>query len=165
MSKCLQIGSCVFSYPEQGTNPGWGEDATCWAIAVTNQLNTISQPNDITLRSVIICNNINSCNSFPCGKTLGIGATKVRFSSTLVRSFCLDYTATRLGTVCNSCTPTYESGLISGIYDGTNWDFTHDFLGCAGLDFNIDSSGQIYYFTDSQKGQGTIKLKATTIAQ
>ena len=103
--------------------------------------------------------------SFPCGKTLGIGATKVRFSSTLVRSFCLDYTATRLGTVCNSCTPTYESGLISGIYDGTNWDFTHDFLGCAGLDFNIDSSGQIYYFTDSQKGQGTIKLKATTIAQ
>ena len=168
MSKCLTIGTCTYSYPEQGTNPGWGEEATCWAVAVTGKLNTLSGPNDKNVTCVSITNNINICNGFPCGLPIGAGITSLSFSTsacTGVRSFIVDYNVVRTGTVSNGCTPTYETGSMTGIYNGTDWNFNHEFVGCAGVDFTISASGQINYYTDSTKGPGNIKFRAKTLDQ
>ena len=54
----LQIGTEIFDYPEQGENVGWGEPATAWAVAVTNQLNSLQNVNDIPITNVSISNNI-----------------------------------------------------------------------------------------------------------
>lgn len=48
MSKQLIIGNQVFSYPEQGTDPGWGAEATAWAEAVSDAINGLSTPGDIS---------------------------------------------------------------------------------------------------------------------
>ena len=156
MAKSLTVGSCTFQYPEQGTKAGWGEEATCWAVAVTNRLNTISGANDIDLTTVCIVNNQS------VAANVGTGACTLSFSASAVRSFEATYTVIR--TDC-CCAITTETGIMTGVYNGSAWAFNVEQVGCAAVCFTITCAGQIQYFTDACGGAGTIKFKASTIAQ
>ena len=150
MSKSLTVGSCTFQYPEEGTKPGWGEDATCWAVAVTNRLATLSGTNDINCTSVTIANN--QC----AAANVGSGASALSFPPASVRSFVVSYAVTRSTSV--------ESGEMEGVYNGTTWSFAHNHIGCAGMCFQITAGGQVQYFTSCDVA-GTIKFRARTIDQ
>ena len=153
MSKSLTIGNETFQYPEQGTKPGWGEDATCWAVAVTNKLATLSGTNDINTTCVAIANNQSSAAN------VGTGASALSFPTALVRSFVVSYAVTRGACCCN-----VESGELDGVYNGTSWAFSNSQVGCAGVSFQITAAGQVQYFSDNS-ATGTIKFRARTIDQ
>lgn len=161
MSKSLTIGNETFLYAEQGTAPGWGECATNWACAVTTTLATLSGVNDINTTEVGICNDINACNPCPCKlvKNIGSGVSALSFSNASVRSFLVNYNVTR-----GSCCCVVEAGEMEGVYDGTVWDFSHNHVGCAGMDFQVTSSGVVQYFSDCGTA-GNIKFRARTIDQ
>lgn len=150
MSVSLTVGNETFQYPEEGTKPGWGEEATCWAVAVTNRLGTLSGINDINTTCVAVANN--QCAAV----NVGSGASALSFPTASVRSFVVSYAVTRSASV--------ESGEMEGVYNGSDWEFAHSHVGCAGMDFQITSGGQVQYFS-SCAVSGTIKFKATTIDQ
>ena len=147
MSKNLTVGSETFEYPEQGTNPGWGPDATDWAEAVTDQLTLVSGPNDIPDTTTTILNNQSTAQD------IGVGSSALQFSGVAVRSFVVVYAVTRGAAV--------ESGKMEGNFDGTNWVMQHDNVKDAGMDFEITSAGQIQYFSDDDVA-GTIRFRART---
>lgn len=91
---------------------------------------------------------------------VGSGASSLSFATGSVRSFDTSYAVTR--TDC-CCAVTVESGEMSGVYDGSDWAFSNDFTGCAGMTFSITSAGQVQYLSDGTKGTGTIKFRARTI--
>ena len=150
MSKSLTIGSETFQYPEEGTKPGWGEEAACWAVAVTNKLATLSGVNDINCTSVAISNNQ------AIVVNIGSGASALSFPTASVRSFLVDYAVTRGTSV--------ESGTMEGVYNGTSWAFVNASNGCAGICFTITNAGQIQYVS-TDNVLGTIKFRARTIDQ
>ena len=150
MSKTLTIGTQTFEYPEQGTKAGWGEEGTDWAIAVSDLLGTLSGPNDIPLTTATIADNQSTAQD------VGAGSSVLKFSTSAVRSFVVDYNVLR-GSVS-------ESGTMTGSYDGSSWEFSHQHTGDAGMDFEINSAGQVQYFSDSSNA-GTITYSATTKAQ
>ncbi len=150
MSKSLTVGNETFQYPEEGTKPGWGEEATGWAVAVTDTLGTLSGVNDITCTSVAIANNQ------ACAANVGSGATALTFPTATVRSFVVSYAVTRGVSV--------ESGEMEGVYNGSTWAFNLSSVGCAGMCFQITAAGQVQYFSDCGC-TGTIKFRARTIDQ
>ena len=150
MSKSLTVGNETFQYPEEGTKPGWGEEATCWAVAVTNKLATLSGVNDINCTCVVIANN--QCSA----ANIGSGASALSFPTASVRSFVVSYAVTRGTTV--------ETGEMEGVFDGTTWAFSNDITGCAGMSFQITNAGQVQYFSDCGCA-GIIKFRARTIDQ
>lgn len=157
MARSMTVGSCTFLFPTQGQKSGWGEVLTDWACAVSTKLATVSAANDITLKTVCIANNQS------VAANVGTGAAALSFSTSAVRSFDVDYVVLR--TDCCSVVTT-ESGKMTGNYNGTSWQFSvHDVTGNAGMAFSITSAGQVQYYSDATKGAGTIKFKASTIAQ
>jgi hypothetical protein len=156
MAKTLTIGSESFLYPEQGTKPGWGEEATCWAVAVTNLLGTLSGPNDINTTCVAIANN--QCTA----ANVGTGASALSFSNAAVRGFEVVYAVTRTDPCCAVVS---EYGTMEGNYNGTSWSFAHEHVGCAGMCFQITAAGAVQYFSDACGGAGTIKFRARTTDQ
>ena len=150
MSKSLTVGSCTFQYPEEGTKPGWGEEATCWAVAVTNRLATLSGTNDINCTCVAVVND--QCTA----ASVGTGASALSFPTATVRSFVVSYAVTRGTSV--------EAGEMEGVYSGSAWSFAHNHVGCAGMCFQITAGGQVQYFSDCGCA-GTIKFRARTIDQ
>ncbi len=156
MAITLVVGSCTFLFPEQGQKAGWGEVVTDWACAVTSRLSSISGPNDIDLTTVCITNNKSTATA------VGSGAAALTFPVSAVRSFDVSYEVTR---TCGACV-LVESGSMSGGYNGTLWNFSWVIdSGCAGMDFQIASCGQVQYFSDACAGAGTMKFSAKTIAQ
>jgi len=127
MSKTLQIGSEVFEYPTQGTNAseGWGESGTGWAQAVTDVLATIQSPNDITLTTVSLNDNV----SVPAN------IVGLRFSTVSVISVRIEYNIKRIiGAIVLT-----ESGNILGNFDGTNFYINTEAVGDSGISFDVTS--------------------------
>ena len=153
MSKSLTVGTTTFQYPEQGTAPGWGECATDWACAVTVRLATLSGSNDINCTCVVILNN--QCSA----QDIGAGASALKFATATVRSFVTTYAVTR-----GACCCVVEAGEMEGVFDETNWAFSHNHVGCAGMNFQITAAGQIQYFSDCGTA-GNIKFRARTVDQ
>ena len=144
MSKPLTIGNETFQYPEEGTKPGWGEEATSWAVAVTDKLGTLSGVNDIN------CTCLALAAAQECGTPIGTGASALSFPTASVRSFVVDYAVTRGSFV--------ESGNMEGVYDGTDWCFNHCFIGDADVCFDITAGGHVRYFTKDAAGDGACSV-------
>jgi len=143
------VGSETYLYPVQGTNAGWGEEATDWAEAINDVVGTLFGPDDIANTNGVILDNQSTA------QTVGSGSSALKFSSATVRSFEVDYVVTRVNV------STYvERGTMSGHYDGTNWTLQVESVGDAGMAFQISSLGVIQYFSDSGKGDGTITYSA-----
>lgn len=155
MSKTLQIGSDIFEYPEQGTNPGWGEEATAWAEAVTDALKTVQGPNDILLTSAALSNNITTFTDIP----------GFNFDTSDVQSITADAFIIR---VYDSGTTTVtQSATITGNYDGSTFYIAVQSVGDAGMQFNITNAGQVQYKSSdlTNHTSTTIRFKAKTIDQ
>lgn len=156
MSTCLIVGSCTFSFPEQGTCAGYGEQVHDWAVAVTNKLTSLTGPCDISLTTVCIADNQSTWAN------VGSGSSLLKFSNAATRSFNVTYNIYRV-----ACCTVSEAGVLRGIYNGSNcWRMAREFVGCAGVCFQITSTGQIQYKSSNLPGsQTTGEMKFTTSAQ
>jgi hypothetical protein len=156
MPKELVVGTEVFEFPEQGENAGWGEQVTDWAIAVTDALETVQAPGDILVTTAVISNNISSAASI-------VGFS---FNSTEVASFTAEYYIER-----NTNVPAVfltQRGTLTGLYNGSSWDFTNQFFGSSGVTFSITSGGQVQYISTNMTGSnyaGTVTFSAKAITQ
>lgn len=153
MTKLLQVGNNIFEYPQQGTGPGHGEDATAWAEAVTDTLGTIRGPNDILLTTANLAN----------GATDEIIPGLV-FNTGQVQHVNIEFLIKRVFDSGNQVL--VESGKIYGNYDGSEFSISIESTGVdSGIDIDVNNSGQFIYssttLTDHQSS--IISFKANTI--
>jgi hypothetical protein len=153
MSIELQVGSEVFEYPVNGTNAieSWGEQTSGWAQAVTDVLATVNAPNDITLTTVSLNDNVSSPANI-------VG---LKFPTISILSVKIEYIIKRIiGAIVLT-----ESGVIYGNYNSTDFFISQESVGDAGIYIDVTSGGQFTY-TSSNLGQTSciLKFKASTIS-
>lgn len=151
MARDLTVLNNTYSYPDAGENPRWGEDATGWAQAVTDALSDIQNPYDLLLTSFDVNDNVSVFTDIP-------GFT---FDSSAVRSFIAEYNVLR----SNGTDDFAESGIMQGVYNGTDWVMSVEINNDSEMTYNITSSGQMQYKSSSIGGSysGVMKFKARTI--
>lgn len=149
MSKILIIGNSEYEFPEQGTNAPWGEQVTDWAVAVTEALTNVQQPNDIVTTTAIINNNQSTLANI----------SGFSFDTSEVVSINAEFIIKR-----NTDTTTLvEDGVIKGNFDGSTWTCSQVSRGNAGVTFDITDAGQVQYTSTSVSGanySGLIIFKA-----
>ena len=146
MSKQLQIGSEIFNYPEQGQNPGWGEDATAWAEAVTDALASVVGPNDILTTSTALSNNVTSATP----------VTNLSFNLIEVRKAVINYVVVRV--FDSGSTTIVESGEMIADYDGTDFNLAVQASDDSGIRFDANTAGQITYTSDDKTNNVSITM-------
>jgi hypothetical protein len=155
MAKNLQIGSNIYSYPEEGENPGYGEDATAWAEAVTDALQNVQGPNDILATSSTLTNN----------QATPADINDLTFNTGAVQYTFIEYLIKRV--YDSGVTTVVESGQIFGNYDGSTFVMTRKADGSAeaGIEITVTNAGQFQYTsTDlANHTSSVIKFKARTI--
>ncbi len=147
MSTPIIVNNKTFNYPTDGNDPSWGQDASDWAIEVSNVLDTILAPGDILATTF----NINDDTSV---------ATQIQglaFDSSLNRSAKIQYSIYRTST--DNPSGNAESGEIDIIYDNLapvnqKWKMTQNKNGEAGVVLSISDLGQFFY-TSSQIDTGS----------
>lgn len=157
----LTVANNVFVYPDPGSAPGWGSDATAWAEAVTEVLSTLVSPNDILQTSYVINNNV----------ALDTDINRMFFDPGSVRAANITYSVYRTSTANPS--GSVESGTIYLLYDnsaslGSKWQLGQQKIGNSGVVFSITDAGQVQYTStdiDSIGYSGEIKFLAKTLDQ
>lgn len=159
MSKNVTVGNQDFEIPEVGQNAGYAEELTDFFVALSDALASVQGPNDISLTTSVINNNITTPSPIP----------GFSFSTASVRSIRAEYLVERFTT-----TPAQkfvENGLITGNYDGSNWTIASSFTGEAGITFSISPAGQMLYVSSDISLSGTaigyvgsIRFKASTVS-
>lgn len=153
MALTLQVGTEVFQYPENGTNPQeqWGEEASNWAKAVTDLLANIQGPDDISITTFSLADNVTSPTDI-------VGLI---FSTTNVISVNVEYVIER---IIPGPTVIAESGIIMGYFDGTNFAISQQAVGNSGISIDVQNDGQfVYTSTNLSHTSCTIKFKGTAI--
>lgn len=154
MAVDVTIQSETFSIPEQNESAGYGEELTDLLVKVADVIGTVAGPNDISTTTDVIYNN----------KATATSITGLAFSTGAVRSFVVDYVVYRVAD-----STVMESGKLVGTYDGvSDWYFSDEKLGDAGMFFSITTGGQVQYYSDNMPvtvtaHSGVIKFRATTI--
>ncbi len=157
MSIPLTVGSDTFDYPAAGETPGWGESASDWAVAVTQQLASITNSVDVPLTQINIANNVS-----------GAAVAGLVIDPTTVRSATVVYNCYRLASVTG---PGYaESGTIDLVYSNLaasnqKWIMSQQSGGYAGISFDVGDDGQFTYTTLNLSATGTLTFKASTVPQ
>jgi hypothetical protein len=156
LAKNLTVDGTTYEFPENRDSPGWGEDATAWAEAVTDVLGNVSGQGDILQSSAIINNNISS--------------------ATNVTGFFLDPSVLR-GAVCEvsiyRSTSTEEAVEVLSIFAGYKsvagtWEFVQIGGGSSGVTLTITNAGQVQYVSSNMSGTsytGTVKFRARALTQ
>lgn len=152
MARQLTINGTTYNYPDAGESPGWGEDASAWAEAITNAVNDLTGPSDIPLTTSIIADNI----------AVFTNVTGMKFLTPGTKAFTLYYVVNRTDGV----TAQNEYGLLHGVYNGTDWLMSREYVGESGLTMQITSTGQVQYKSSAIGGVyiGTITFKTTSSA-
>lgn len=158
MPRILIVNNTPYNYPTSGDEPGWGNDATAWAVGVTDVLNDLLGPNDILETAFNVANN----------QTSFADVTGLLFNAASVRSAEISYAIYRVSTA-NPSGQT-ETGTIQIVYDNAvGWSINQgNILGNAGVIFQVTNSGQIQYkSTDigSINYIGAMKFRAKTLQQ
>lgn len=158
MSIELTILGNTYEYPSAGQDPNWSGDATDWAEAVTDVINSLLGAGDILKASTTIDNNISS--------TIISGMI---FNPITIRAANINYSIYRES---NSTTSGYsETGTIYLTYDtaaapGSRWLLGQNSIGTSGVIFSVTDLGQVYY-TSNDIGaagySGVIKFSARTL--
>lgn len=154
MPKSLTINNVPYQYPEAGDPPGWGEEATGWAEEVTDVLNSVQGPNDITETTASIANN----------QTTPIEIPGLLFDPGSVRGAEIKYTVYRITDDVGSGNA--EFGVIHAIYDNAapvteKWKISHEYTGDSGVTITISDIGQFFYVSTDITGanyQGIMKF-------
>jgi hypothetical protein len=159
MSRTLTINGTNYIFPEQGTDPAWGEVVVDWAEAVTGQINSIVSEDEILTKSFVIVNNTTSASD----------VTGLVFDFTSVRAAIVSYTIIRTTSTVTSGKA--ELGYINILYDGgasagSQAIVQQDQLaGDAGVTFTCTDTGQVQYTSTNLAGlgySGVMKFSATT---
>lgn len=151
----LIVNGAVFNYPKPGTEPGWGEDATDWAVAITDAVNSLLGEGDIIETTFQLTNN----------QSIATDVNGLLFNNTTVRSAKIDYTVY----INTSTNELIETGVLYLQWksDSTTWVQSQSFVGdVSGLEFSITTGGQVQYTTTNISGtgyQGRLTFKADSI--
>lgn len=157
----LTVANNVYDYPDPGTEPGWGEEATSWAEAVTEVLNTLLAPGDILETSFAIANNI----------SVNTNVNGLAFDNGTIRAANITYAVYRESDANPSGNS--ESGIIQLTFDnaaapGSKWIVAIQNSGGAGVTFTCTDAGQVQYkSTDIGTAgySGQMKFSAKTLSQ
>ena len=117
MSIPLVIAGTTFNYPQSGQDPNWAEEASSWAVAVTEVLNTLLGPGDILQTSVAIEDGI----------SVATNINGLLFDSGTVRAANINYSIYRISD--SNPSGNAETGVIYLIFDdslpeGEKWTLT-----------------------------------------
>ncbi|MEO0273436.1 MAG: hypothetical protein ABIM30_10225 [candidate division WOR-3 bacterium] len=151
----VTINNKTFNIPEQGQEPGWGEDVTAYLVELANVINFLTAPGDIINSVSIINNNVTTPSD-----VLGM-----QFSNANTRSARVTYQVKRqvTGNIL------IQSGTLYLDWNPqtSSWTITEDFTaGNAGITFSVTASGQVRYTTTNMTGsgyQGEISFSAKTL--
>lgn len=148
----LVIQGNVYNYPDPGEDPGWGSDATDWAQAVTDVLNTLVSASDILETSFTVQDDVSSYSNID----------GLRFDSALVRAANISYSINRNGS--------NQSGTLHLNYNtsgsiGNKWTLQENRSGDVGITFSVTDTGQIQYISTNSGFSGQIKFAAKTLSQ
>lgn len=133
MSKTVQIGSNVYTIPEEGDNPGWGEDLTAYLEGIADALANVQGPNDILITSAPLTNN----------QSTFANIAGLQFNTAQVQAIEVKYLIIRVYDAGVSTVT--ESGTITGNYDGSTFFASTQHVGDAGITFDITNTGQVQY--------------------
>lgn len=161
MAVQLTIQGTTFNYPEQGTDPAWGSEATGWATAVSAALNTLLGSGDILETAFTINNNV----------TTPANVNGLNFDTSTVRAANVDYSIYRTSTTNPSGNS--EAGTLYIIQDdsapvGEKWKMSQRANENAGVTFSILDSGQLQITsTDigSMNYSGLLKFRAKALGK
>lgn len=156
MSIALVVNGNTFLYPTNRQSPSWGEQATAWAQAVTEVLNTLQGTDDIPLTTATISNNVTDQS-----------IVGLNFDPTQSRGAIITYSVNRFTDGVGGVERA-EVGYIYATYiaSTTTWTVVVAGSGTAGISFGMTSLGQVTYTTDLQDGDnynGTIVFKASAL--
>ena len=153
MSKPLVIDGVTYNYPENRDPPGWGEDASNWAEAVTITVQSFAGPGDI-LPSIATINNDTSLHS----------VNGLFFDAVISRSAVAEYAIVRTTNTVEKV----ESGTLYLTYKpiSLSWDIVQVGGVDAEVTLQITSGGQVQYTCASvitgTGYSGTIRFRART---
>lgn len=156
MSRELIIGNDPFQYPDPGDPPGWGEDASDWASAVTEAIESVLGPDDILQTTFNIANNTASSTN----------VNGLIFNNSTVRSAFIEYSLYRV----TNTNEVAETGSIEIVYknNANDWELVREFGGDAGVSFSVTPSGQFQYMSTNVTGTGYVgvmKFRAQALGQ
>lgn len=153
MSSNVTVNNKVFSIPDQGETPPYGEDLTAFFKEVATVLGTVSGSNDILTTTFSLTNNQSSAANI----------TGLNFNTSQVRAATIKYVIRRT----TSDPLTYqESGTIECDFDGSTFTISVDSLGdSTGVTLSATNSGQLQYTSSNlaNHSASVITFKATTI--
>jgi hypothetical protein len=155
MSITVQVGNQTFQLPQNGEQPGWGEETTAWMQAVTDSLANVQGSQDILQTSANISNNV----------SVFANINGMSFDINKMLQLEVDYYIKR---IYNGGTSTIiESGKIIGNYDGSNTNFTRESIGDVGIEIDATSLGQFQYKSSNLTNHisSIIVFKAKAITQ
>ena len=156
----LIVNNNIFAYPDDGDPPGWGADATGWAVEVTDVLQTLAGTNDITETIFTLTNNTSSPSNI----------TALSFNPSTVRSATVEYSIY----ILTSSTERAEAGTLKLVYKnggpiGAKWSIGNVFFGDdCGIVFSVTDAGQVQYTSTNIAGtgySGVIHFTATVTLQ
>ena len=156
----LTVNNNPYIYPDPGTEPGWGDQATGWAEEVTTVLSNLSGADDILETTFNVANNI----------TVAQDVVSLVFNTSTVRSAVIEYSIYRTTTT----TELAEKGTMEIVYKngatpGTKWTIGRSFFGDdAGLEFSMTDAGQFQYISTNLGGtsySGVMRFEAKAIQQ
>lgn len=152
----LIIDGQTYNYPANKDDPGWGEDATAWAQAVTDALASILSPGDILLQSFNLLDDVSVASDI----------TNFFFDPLSVRTAIAEYSIYRVA----GLTERVEGGTLIFTYSSLagTWVITeYGGDGPGGITFSITNSGQVQYVSDAMGvgHTGVLKFRARALPQ
>lgn len=143
MTRRVTVRNRVFDYPDQG-DTNYAENATGWAVAVSDVLDEFSGPGDINTTETVLQNG-------GSGDITGLNfnvsfVQRVRVEGIITRTF-------------NANPTQVESFIIEGAYNGTQFSFTVEY---AGDDTEVTfgaTGGQFTYEADDVADTATLTIK------
>jgi hypothetical protein len=140
----LVVKGQTYNYPDSGREPGWGEDATAWAKAVTEALASAIAPGDIRGDATLIPANT---------PTAIIGVQISNVQSVSGRLFYHLEAGTN-----------YQSGILTFTRTSNNWQISREYVGndIPEITFSVTPTGQIQY-TSTLTGNATFRYRFVTV--
>ena len=152
----LKVNNVTFNYPDPGAEPGWGDDATGWAKAVTDALESLAPAGTLNEAQAAIDNN--QTNQEISG---------LLFSASLTKTATVLY---RIERQTDSVTPMIEQGYIYILFNNGSWDLSREIsVGePTGVNITVDTNGQLLYTSTNLAGanyEGFIRYKTFGIIE
>jgi hypothetical protein len=152
----LTVNNNTYAYPDQGSEPGWGSDATDWASDVTEVLDSLQGTGSISETQSII--ELTASNKEING---------LLFDNSIVESANVVYRIYRV----TDTTEVSEEGRLNLVYVPSTpekWFISREVTSGnnALVNIDVDTTGQVIYTATSISGanySGYIKFKTSAI--